>query len=229
MQDRSVKFHCLAVATRKLISYDVGKLFNFFIDRNIKSFEFLPQDSVIDSNGKVLSEDICFTREYADFLIKLFDIWYGYNDPEVHMLLFEDIIRTLIGNVAKSCKIGKGVCANSVFTYYPDGTLQPCDKFPRAYVESENLTTKIENIRSFDEVFSLEKQKSAIINQIKKFKMCKDCPWLKKCKGGCTFDRYMYFKLGLDKTNTFRDCSTYKLYNHIAKRLISLNVIKRDL
>jgi uncharacterized protein len=229
LQENGIKFHCLAVATKKLITYDVERLFHFFLDNGIKSFEFLPQDSVIDSSGNILSEDIYFTNEYANFIIKLFDVWYEHNDPNVHILLFEDIIRTLVGNVTKSCQIGKGMCANAVFTYYPDGTLQPCDKFPRAYGDSENLITKLPEVISFDDVFTLEKQKSAILSQVKSFEMCKGCPWIKKCRGGCVFDRYMYFKLGLDKTNTFRDCPTYKLYSHIAKRLMKLNVIKPNL
>jgi uncharacterized protein len=229
LQENGIKFHCLSVVTKKLITYNTENLFYFFLDNGINSFEFLPQDSVIDSNGNILSEDIYFTNEYADFIIKLFDVWYEHNDPNVHILLFEDIIRTLLGNVTKSCQIGKGMCANAVFTYYPDGTLQPCDKFPRAYDNSENLITKLSEVNSFDDVFTLDKQKSAILSQVKSFKMCDGCPWIKKCRGGCVFDRYMYFRLGLDKTNTFRDCPTYKLYGHIAKRLMELKVIKHNL
>ncbi|MDE1825078.1 MAG: SPASM domain-containing protein [Candidatus Micrarchaeota archaeon] len=132
-------------------------------------------------------------------------------------MLFEDIIRTLAGRVSKICQIGKGVCANAVFTLYPDGTIQPCDKYPRAYSNSEHLITRINEIDSFDEVFTVEKQRAAIGKQLKSLEMCKGCPWFAKCRGGCVYDRYMYYRLGME--GGYKNCATHAIYSHIYESL----------
>lgn len=210
-----VQFGCMGVATDKTINYDINKLFDFYVGNGIKTFDFIPQEPVFDrANDRQLTEDVYFNNKYAEFCMKLFDKWFDHNNPNIHIPIFEDIIRTMVGKPSKICQIGEGVCGHLVFTLYPDGTLQPCDKFPRAYSDNAHVIANVSELSSFDEVFGLQRQKAIINSQIESFKTCKGCPWLSECRGGCVFDRYMYSKLGM--SSTYSGCATYKMYEHIS-------------
>lgn len=212
-----IPFGALAVVTENTIKFGAKKLFEFFLKNKIYTFDFLPQEPVFDENGKQLTLDIYPSGEYTKFVNDLFDIWYNYDNPKIHILLFEEILRTILGKGSKICQIGHGICAGTTFTFYPDNTIRPCDKFPRAFgaVKGEEIA-KINEINNFEDIFLLRSYKQLLLEQISSLSMCKNCKWYPKCKGACPFDRYMY---KIDGLQNYKECSSYKIYEHIYEKI----------
>ncbi len=217
LRRHAIPFGALAVVTKDSINFGAKELFDFFVRNEIYTFDFLPQEPIFDENDKQLTPNIYPSDEYVAFVNELFDIWYNYDDPKIHILLFEEIMRTILGRGSKICQIGHGICANTTFTFYPDGTIRPCDKFPRAFggVNGE-IITKINEIDNIESIFSLKNYKKLLLAQITSLSMCENCKWRDSCKGACTFDRYMYNRSTLQND---KECPTYKVYEHIYNKI----------
>ena len=212
LNENKIPFGSLAVITKESINLGANVLFDFFVKNGIKTFDFLPQEPLFDEMGNQLTTNIYLTKEYVEFANNLFDIWFSHDDPDIHILLFEEIIKTILGRDSKICQIGSGICASTTFTLYPDGTLRLCDKFPRAYGNSESgVITKINEIDRIDDVVTINKYKILLSNQIESLFMCKNCKWYVQCKGACAFDRYMY----ANQLKLHSECSTYKIFEHV--------------
>ena len=216
LQKNLIPFGTLAVLTKDSIQIGAKNLFNFFINKGIKTFDFLPQEPILDINGNQLSENIYPTKEYVIFANELFDIWYELDDPKIHILLFEEIIRSLLNKGSKICQIGHGICANTIFTFYPNNTITQCDKFPRASntIKKEEISN-ITKINSIDEVCLSSTYSKVLNQQIKTLKWCGGCKYYNNCKGGCTFDRYLSSKYNLNNSQ----CSIFKIFEHIQNRI----------
>jgi uncharacterized protein len=213
----AIPFGALAVVTKDGINFGAKELFEFFVRNGIYTFDFLPQEPIFDENGKQLTPNIYPSNEYVVFANELFDIWYNYDNPNIHILLFEEIMRTMLGKGSKICQIGHGICANTTFTFYPDGTIRPCDKFPRAFGGVKGkVIAKINEIDKIDDIFLLKNYKQLVLAQITSLSMCENCKWRSSCKGACTFDRYMYRRNALRNN---QNCSTYKIYEHIYDKI----------
>ena len=145
--------------------------------------------------GRRITQDIYMTDEYVFFANRLFDIWYAQDNPNLHIILFEEMIRSLLGKGSKICQIGSGICASMTLSFYPDGTIRPCDKFPRTNESADgNVLVNIANIESIDEVLSEINYKKLVANQTETLSLCKKCKWFKSCRGACAFDRHMFKK-----------------------------------
>lgn len=218
LKKHKISFGALSVITKDTINLGAQSLFNFFIDNEIKTFDFLPQEPILDKNRKQITDYIYPTKDYVKFAGGLFDLWYNNDDPSIHIPIFEEIIRTLLGRGSKICQIGHEICANTTFTFYPDGALRPCDKFPRSYGNiNRDSFVNIDDISTINDIFSSSSYKRLLKDQITSLKMCDGCRWRSYCKGACTFDRQLYMQNKSLKHHT--DCSTYNIYNHIYDRI----------
>ncbi|MEM3245865.1 MAG: SPASM domain-containing protein [Candidatus Micrarchaeaceae archaeon] len=177
------------------------------IKASIKSFykHFLGNDEYYPEN------------KYIAFVNELFDLWYDNDDPAIHIPIFEEIIRAILNRGSRICQIGHEVCANTTFTFYPDGTLRPCDKFPRSYgaIKGDSIVS-IGSINTIDNVFSTDSYEILLNSQRNSLKICNYCPWYNACKSACAFDRQMLMQIKYTKEMAnFLDCPTYKIYEHI--------------
>ncbi len=207
----------LAVITNDTFHIGPKRLFDFFVNNDIKTFDFLPQEPIFSNTGEQLTSYLYPTENYVKFVNELFDIWFERDDPNIHILLFKDILRTILGHSSKICQIGQGICANVTFTLYPNGSIYPCDKFPRTgnTIVSESEIANINNIKSISGIFAAEGYRRLLQKQIESLKVCLSCKWYDKCKGGCAYDRYLLNS----KTTNPAECSNYKIYEHIYNKI----------
>lgn len=217
LKKHNIPFGTLAVVTKQTLKFGAQNLFDFFIKNGITTFDFLPQEPILFKN-KLLTEYLYSDKEYTKFLTDLFDIWYTYDDPNISILYYEGIIKTLLNKNSEICQIGKDICANTVFTFYPDNTLMICDKFTRSNTDNSNMKIDINSVKSIDEVFLSQDYNKTLSYQTKSNDHCSNCDWFSYCRGGCVYDRYMYEKLNLPFENN--QCPLYVLYNHIANTIM---------
>ncbi len=157
------------------------KVFNFFIENDIKSVKF----SRIKDIGccKNIDDIIISPLQYYDFLIKIFDIWLELDDPSINIRNIEVILSLLFGGDERDCS-NIGQCGRYV-TVNSNGHIYACDSFP----ESSDLyfghvnNTEIDNLGMNNLIkfnSKLEERKN----------YCKSCEWFFACRGGCSKDFY---------------------------------------
>lgn len=71
------------------------------------------------------------TTPYADWLVALFDRWYGAPKKETHVRLFSEIIRLLLGQDSRSEAIG--LSPVTIVVVETDGSLEQVDSLKAAY------------------------------------------------------------------------------------------------
>ena len=157
------------------------EIFNFFLAENIKKLKFAKVKSIGHCDN--VSSLVISPAQYTDFMIAIFDLWLGLDDPKVEIRDIQSVVSLILGGNKREC-IYMGQCDQFV-TIYSDGSIYGCDSFPKTddlyfgsifdepIVVRSNL--RIKNLREL-----LEKRKES----------CRACNWYFICKGECAKDCY---------------------------------------
>lgn len=149
------------------------EIIDFFISNGIKKIKFLRiKDIQNKQHNKVIN-----AGQYADFLIKVFEMWMEIDDPNIKSMV--DII--LGGNFRECVHMGR---CDRFATVYSDGSIFPCDNFlntPKykfgTVFENYLKVTESDNFQSF----------YRFIEQLRS--SCQKCEWFYLCQGGCSRER----------------------------------------
>lgn len=132
---------------------------------------------------KTLAVDLL---DYVIFLLKVFDLWVEADDPTYHVKPLTDIVRAVMGQQTSFCKLNAE--CHRYITIDSDGTVYPCNAYPRPELAFGNLST--ENIQHIFElpIFNNHYSKREVIRQ-----RCHSCKWSGICLGWCmrTWDNWM--------------------------------------
>ena len=183
-------------------------LFDAFRDNNIKNIGFLP--CVVQNDGQVDWNITISSKEYADFLMRIFDIWTHSDVHGMSIRNFDDAIRHFRG-YPSSTSIGKNIC-NRYLTVSPDGTLYLCDNF------SLNQRNKVGHVADeFEKVDDSDAMKWIVQAMQDVPEGCSKCQYFDGCYGGCKYYRWIE-----DPTLQHRQyycLSTRLLYSHVGEAL----------
>jgi uncharacterized protein len=151
---------------------------------------------------------------YADWLIAVFDRWYGAPRQETRVRLFEEVMQLLLGGSSRSEQVGLSPVAVAVVE--SDGAIEQVDSLKSAY--SGACATSL-NVRSdtFDAALD---HPGVVARQIGTAALCDDClacPIHQVCGGGHYAHRYQ-------PGTGFRSPSVYcadlqKLIGHVRRRM----------
>jgi len=150
------------------------KILSFFLELGIKSIKFL---RIKGNNHEAIT-----AHQYADFLIKIFNLWLELDDVDLEIRDIKSIVNLLFGGEFRECWL-TGRC-DRYATVYSDGTIFTCDSFRNephlqfgTVFESYSEVLRSSNFRNF--LATIEKAKEP----------CKSCRWQLLCRGGCLKDR----------------------------------------
>jgi len=154
------------------------------------------------------------TTPYADWLIAVFDRWYGAPTLETRVRLFEDIIDLLLGGRPTSESVGLEPIRLAVIE--TDGTLEQVDELKSAFAGA----TKLYAPRAGNALNQAMREPSIVARQIGIDALsdtCRGCSLHTVCGGGHYAHRYR-------ADNGFRNPSVYcgdltKLIQHIESRV----------
>jgi len=194
------------------------EIFNFFIEKDIKKLKFARVKSIGHCNDVLPL--VISPRQYADFLIAIFDLWLGLDDLEIEIRDIQSVVNLIIGGNKREC-IYMGQCDQFV-TIYADGSIYGCDSFPKTdALHFGNVLDESTAVRSnlhlqiFREL--LEKRKEH----------CRTCDWYFICKGGCAKDCYEQF----DSVEPLSEvCENLKRYfKYISARIRSYDLVQLEI
>lgn len=153
------------------------------------------------------------SREYGEFLCRVFDIWRSRDIGEKFVQAFEAVIGNMMGSPAGVC-VHEPICGHAA-SVEADGSLYSCDRYAFDLYKLGNIT---------------ETPLSAMMENNRKFGMykadglaqeCIDCHYLGLCWGGCPKDRYAT-AVGRKNQNRYKNylCSGYKaFFAHVERRV----------
>ncbi|MEG1525587.1 MAG: anaerobic sulfatase maturase [Clostridia bacterium] len=182
LKRHNVEFNVLTVVTAQTAKR-IKEIYSFFMKHGFVYQQYIAcLDPVGESKG---TRKYSLTPElYARFLKNLFDVWYEDRIAGrfVYNRYLENLAAILRGQHAESCDMN-GVCSVQ-YAIESDGSVYPCDFYMLDAYCIGNLNTNSwqEIDRNRDRIGFIPQ--SAILPE-----QCRNCPWLRLCRGGCRRNR----------------------------------------
>ncbi len=216
-----VQYNVLTVVTKGLAK-KINSVYSFYKKHNFNYLQFIP---CIDNFGEEMSSYSLTTKQYSEFLIQLFNLWFedAKNNNRISIRFFDNILRMYLGMPAESCDM-RGFCSFQ-HVVESNGDVYPCD----FYVVDNYFVGNIKDI-SFDEMHKKEISQTFIKESVQANEKCEKCKYYKLCRNGCK--RHRVNNLG-DEINVNKYCEAYyEFYSSTNKQfylianLISTNKIR---
>ncbi|MBO0881749.1 MAG: FxsB family radical SAM/SPASM domain protein [Mycobacterium sp.] len=152
---------------------------------------------------------------YADWLLPIFNRWYGASTLETQVRLFSDVMALLLGHERSSEALGLAPVQVAVFE--TDGAVEQVDTLKSAFAGATRLRSAVNTANRLDAAMT---DPTIIARQIGPAALsdtCLACPVHQVCGGGNYAHRYR-------ESSGFRNPSVYcadllKLINHIEARI----------
>lgn len=206
LKTRKYNFSCLATVTKNSLGKE-KEIYDFFANNSL-TFDFNPVFSVMNSDEQnYLIDEI----QYAEFVIKLFDLWFSSSD-NMMIVKFYNIIKSITRDksITSKCDCSSN-CSDFFVAVDNKGYIYNCSRF----VGYENH--KLSDV--FCDEFSVSKGIPGIETRASRLEKseCKDCEIWDMCYGGCPYN-------ALEKNGNIYSKDYFcegkkKVYMHIAKEL----------
>jgi len=197
----NVDFNTLTVVQSDNGDYP-QEVYNFLKRIGSTFMQFIP---IVEPEGKGgVSYRTVSPQQWGNFLNTIFDLWIKQDLGRIFVQHFETIVGIYAGYSSSLC-VYSPVCGRAVLLEH-NGNLYSCDHF----VFRENLLGNIHSTTLTNMVDS-DFQKSFGLNKIKSLPLiCKECPYLKLCYGGCPSNRLREISSGETGLNWV--CEGYKMF-----------------
>lgn len=162
---------------------------------------------------------------YADWLICVFERWYGAPRQETEIRLFRELIQLILGNPGEV--EGIGLLPSTLIVVDTDGAIKQLDSLSSAYPGAADTGRDVSS-SGFDDVFDHPTTVARQIGAEALSPECRACPVMEICGGGLYPHRYK-------AEDGFRNPSVYcadllRLITHVRGRVIAdlsrLNVLQ---
>ncbi len=193
---------------------DPVEAYNLYRGMGIRNVDFLLPDGHFDNPpARVTPGGV--DAPYADWLIRLFDVWFADNDPSFRIRIFEDIIGLVFG--ARQTADDLGGDDNGLIVIETDGTIEPVDVLK---ICGDRFTKTNFNVITSDisDAYQSELVRVYQSGRHALCKKCQECPVQAVCGGGYMPHRY-------SAVNGFNNPSVYcrdlmKLIVYIQKKVV---------
>lgn len=182
-----IPFSVLMVIDEAAMELGPKKIFDFFVSAKINNYGLLAATPL---NGQKPSELGSFNHyinpsRFTDFLIKLYDCWREYGDPNIRIREIDSILNRLKGN-SKYCTTAGG-CFGHYYIIEPNGDVGHCDLFSgdEAYTLGNILHKSFSDFRKGDRLISLKNANESELVPMQ------SCPEFRVCNGWCPHERYL--------------------------------------
>lgn len=207
----------LMVVDEDTLELGPDKVFDFFLELNIKSFGCIAAKPRIQPDAAPMTP----AEHYVDpprmtrFFKRLYDRWLEHGDPDIHIRELDGLHdRVSQGGKAHGFCTLAGGCLGHYFIVEPNGDIAHCDLFlgDPAYSFGNVTTTSFPEILRSEKLAQLKTANNQAVDVMRK-----RCPEFKTCMGGCPHDRYISYRHNPE--HSAGCCGQYELISHIRSRL----------
>jgi uncharacterized protein len=182
--DGGVAVNALSVVNDYSVNYPED-IYNFHKELGLKYMQFIPCVEPISVDNNKAEPFSVPAEDYGNFLCALFDQWFAdfeNSRPTTSVRFFESVLFSYAGLNPPECTLLKD-CGVYVVVEH-NGDVYSCDFFVESPWKLGNvLDGKITDMLNSDRQREFGRQKSILPQP------CRECQWLKSCRGGCTKDR----------------------------------------
>ena len=193
-------------------------IYRYFRSLNIQGMNFLFPDFTHESKDRFCAYG---DTPVADYLIPIFDEWFGEDDPTVRIKLFWELIRRIMGREPEGDAFGNPLLSYLVID--TDGTIQALDALK---VCEENIAESGLDVlkNGFDDLqYGLPLVHRMVHVGIPLSAECQQCTERSVCGGGYMPHRYSKGK-GFDNPSMW--CKDiFKLLAHIRSRVAAFELL----
>ena len=209
---RESSFGLLSVVTQYGAKFP-DEVFDFFVSNGLLRFDFLPCVDVNPQRSR-LSNYAVAPEDFADFMIRIFDLWMNQDNPDIKIRYLESIIALLIGGNANLCAFAD-TCSGFITIDYK-GDIYPCDCL---IADWPFLFGNLLNDSLYNILTSVQYKKFLDDVQCKP-SGCTKCKWFSICKSGCSQHRFMVDRR-FDSRNYFCEAN-FKIIEHVNSKIDSI-------
>lgn len=202
--------------------FNPEEIFKYVVDDlTIEGMDILIRDYTVDT---IPSEQ--YVQDVSSCLSRWMDLWLNHNNPNLHIRLFDSMLRVLQGK--GSClEFGFRNNINSIptVTIYTDGEISPADELSSISSDFMNIQKNVHQ-NSFEEVFKLKKFEKIRVACTQVAEECKDCYLQNVCCGGAGLLERYSSKKGFRNRGVY--CKVWKdLFTKLIEKLL-LSGYSRD-
>jgi uncharacterized protein len=197
------------------LTADPLEVYRHFRELGLHRCDFLLPDGTRDHPPRGLGAGTAATP-YADWLIRLFDAWFGGQDTSLSIRIFDDLIRMIFGKGFGVDAMGGG--ANNVLVIETDGGYEPIDvlRICRPGMTGLGMNVHAHSVAEAcaDDLVRLYQRGAEGLCGT-----CRRCPVVTMCGGGYLPHRYET-ATGFDNPSVYcRDLM--KLITHVRDRVLA--------
>ena len=210
-----VGFNILVVVTSALCK-KIESSYNFLKKNEFKYLQFIPCLEPLENIDNKMKEYSLSPKEYSEFLIKLFELWYKdmISENYISIRYFDNILSGFFGQDYEACEM-KGVCGCQ-HIIESDGSMYPCDFYTYERYSIGNILEE-----TFEHIHKKEKTINFMKESLNKSNKCNLCKFRNICIGGCKRHR----ENTDDNLNIY--CAAY--YEFLSKTLDKFQIVANKL
>ena len=183
LKRHKVEFNILVLLNR-LNSEQPERVWDFMAEHGLGFLQFIPCVERDPSTGEP-AEYAVRPDQFGKFLCAVFDRWYNDGEPTVYVRDFEDFLFAAVRGEAPSCIYARR-CGSYVVVEH-NGDVYCCDFYVDPDWRLGNLLeTPLAELVESDLLARFALRKAEMHPQ------CRQCPWLKLCRGACPKDRMTF-------------------------------------
>lgn len=183
-------------------------VYEHFLAQGIRRMNFLLPD--ISRDSKPLYYPQGNLMPVARYLIPIFDRWIQADDPDVHVILFENVIRTLLSGLPNARCFGSA--HNCYIVVDTDGSILVDDVLKVCDAQFGQLGVNVTQT-NFDDLDPESLLCQVLNGEIVMAEKCRVCPHGLACRGGSLAHRFSRAR-GFDNESAWCDDIT-KIMDHI--------------
>ncbi len=202
-----VEYNILTVVT-PLLAKSIDTIYKEYKHKKFRYLQFIPCLDPTSQHGKDYS---IVSKEYGEFLIDLFDLWYEdiMKNDGVSIRFFDNLLGIYLGYPPESCDMVGSCSIQKVVE--SDGSVFPCDFYTQDQDVIGNILTD-----SIEKLHTNRRSRKFLQASRDLPESCRECNFVPVCRNGCQRHRN-------SDTHINRYCDAYKAFHtHSSEKFRSL-------
>ncbi len=202
LRKHGVEFNSLVVLSQANV-HDPDGVYRFLTNAGLRHVQLIPLLEYDRATFEPIPQAIT-GRQYGQFLCRIFDLWFEHNIGSIFVQIIEQTLAAHLG-ISPSLCIHMPTCGRALILEH-NGDVYACDHYPFPSDLRGNIHEKsLHEMVNAPEQLEFGRAKRTTLTA-----MCRECPYLAACNGGCCKHRIAAVEGEPNRHNWF--CEGYRMF-----------------